>query len=176
MSGILDKLRDWVVPGLAVAGFADSAYLTALHISGEIPPCGGYAGCASVNTSPYAEIFGIPVAAFGTGAYALMAGISLWRTRATGHSWNRATSVLYGLALASSVFMVYLTGVEAFVIHGYCLWCLGQTAITLVLLGLVTQELLASGNKGADRLTAVPVRHYLAKNNIKSEAAPAAQQ
>ena len=132
-----------VIPVLALLGLGDALYLAALHLQGEVPPCGGYGGCAQVNTSPYAEIFGIPVAAFGALLYAVVLGVGLARLRTRGSLYARATLSLYSLILSGAIFMAYLTGVEAMVLHAFCYWCLGLAAITFVLLALVTGELWA---------------------------------
>ncbi len=56
----------------ALVGFADSAFLTAEHVRGIIPPC-TLGGCEGVLTSRYASIGGfIPVpgsASCSTGAW-----------------------------------------------------------------------------------------------------------
>ncbi len=141
--------RGWAIPALAALGLGDAAYLSALHFQGEIPPCGGYAGCATVNTSPYAEIFGVPVAALGAALYLLLLGIGLWRLRVDGDRMVWATLLLYSLVVAGALFMAYLTAVEFFILHAYCYWCLGLAGITLLLLILVTSEIWALGSQGA---------------------------
>ncbi|MGE5617912.1 MAG: vitamin K epoxide reductase family protein [Sphingomonadaceae bacterium] len=141
--------RGWAIPALAALGLGDAAYLSALHFQGEIPPCGGYAGCATVNTSPYAEIFGVPVAALGAALYLLLFVIGLWRLRVDGDRMVWSTLLLYSLVVAGALFMAYLTAVEFFVLHAYCYWCLALAGITLLLLILVTTEIWALGTRGA---------------------------
>ncbi|MHB1161187.1 MAG: vitamin K epoxide reductase family protein [Chloroflexota bacterium] len=141
--------RGWAIPGLAALGLGDATYLSVLHFQGEIPPCGGYAGCATVNTSVYAEIFGVPIAALGTVLYLLLFGIGLWRLRVDGDRMVQATLLLYSLALAGALFMAYLTAVELFILHAFCYWCLGLAGITLLLLILVTAEIWSLGSRGA---------------------------
>lgn len=135
--------RKWTLPVLSVLGFADSAYLAVTHWSGELPPCGGYAGCDLVNTSRYADILGIPIAAYGALLYAALLAVSLVRGQPPGRSWVYSTLLLYGLALAGAVFMAYLTAIELFVLHAVCYWCLALAAITLLLLILITRDVWA---------------------------------
>ncbi len=139
----------WSIPTLAAIGLADAGYLAALHVTGETPPCHGYTGCAVVNNSPYAEIFGVPVAALGTALYLVVLAVALWRRRAEGAAAARATLVLYALVLSAALFMAYLTSVEAFVLHAYCYWCLGLAAITFLLLGLLMSEVWVLSTRGA---------------------------
>ncbi len=49
---------------VALCGVADAIYLTVHHYTGEKVPCSIVAGCEQVLTSSYAEIAGIPLAAF----------------------------------------------------------------------------------------------------------------
>jgi len=143
------RARGWIAPALATLGLADAAYLAILHFQGEVPPCGGYAGCGQVNSSPYAELFGFPIAAFGALIYLAILAAALWRWRAGGEAWAAATLVLYTLSLAATVFMSYLTALELFVIQAICYWCVALAAITLVLLGLSSRDVLSVGSRPA---------------------------
>ena len=55
----------------AIIGLGDSIYLTVHHYTNEQVPCSIITGCEQVLTSEYAEIGGIPTAAFGAFAYFL---------------------------------------------------------------------------------------------------------
>jgi uncharacterized membrane protein len=134
-------MRDWLVPILAALGLADAGYLAVTHLQGELPACGGYAGCAQVNNSPYAEIFGVPVALLGAALYLALLAVSLWRLKGPMGHRPMATLAIYGMVLSSTVVMSYLTALEFFVLHAFCYWCLGLAAITLLLLALVVNEL-----------------------------------
>jgi len=58
---------------LAVAGLLMSAYLTWVHLLGLSPVClAGNSDCETVQSSRYAEILGVPVAALGVGGYAVL--------------------------------------------------------------------------------------------------------
>ena len=129
-----------VIPILALLGLADSGYLAALHWQGELPPCGGYVGCDLVNTSRFADVFGVPVAAFGALLYATLLVAAMWRIRSSGRSWVYGTLLLYALVLAGAVFMAYLTAIELFVLRAVCYWCVALALVTLLLLILVTRE------------------------------------
>ena len=85
-----------VLVGLAIVGILIAGYLTATKLSGEIPVCGPLRGCETVSTSPFSEIFGVPVALIGMGysTVALVAGVAWWRS-----GDRRALYVLYGMGL-----------------------------------------------------------------------------
>jgi uncharacterized membrane protein len=115
---------------LAVAGALISAYLTWSYLQGIAPVCvGDGSGCETVQTSRYAEILGVPVAALGFIAYAGLLGSALIRD---------ARAALFGLfvALVGTLFSAYLTYVELFVIQAFCQWCLANAALMVASLPL----------------------------------------
>ena len=80
------------------------------------PVClAGSGGCEAVQTSRYAEIMGIPVAALGIGGYAGLLFSALLRNEG---------GVLLGLfvVLVSVLFSAHLTYLELFVIDAICQW------------------------------------------------------
>ena len=63
------KVLKFIALVLSLIGITDSVYLTVHHYTAEPVPCSIVAGCEQVLTSSYAEISGIPLAAFGAAAY-----------------------------------------------------------------------------------------------------------
>lgn len=119
--------RGWIrgVLALAAAGLAISIYLW-MGKRGDAPLiCGFAGGCVSVNASPYSEILGVPVAALGSLMYLslLVIGAGLWRAKDP-RSASRLMLSGFVIALAGALFSLYLTGIEAFVLQAYCMWCL----------------------------------------------------
>jgi uncharacterized membrane protein len=79
--------------------------------------------CDLVNKSIYSTIFGVPVAAIGVGGYlALVLLGAAW--------WKQRDPLLLKVFLLCAVgglgFALYLTSLEAFVIHAWCLICLAS--------------------------------------------------
>jgi len=115
---------------LALVGLADSVYLTVHHYTAEPVPCSLIEGCETVLTSAYAEVGGIPLAAFGALAY--FAAFSLAILTAFG---NRAMWTFFGVQVvimaAVTCWLVYL---QAYVIGAFCQFCLLSAATTLGLL------------------------------------------
>lgn len=127
---------------IALIGLGDSVYLTVHHLTAEPVPCGITGGCETVLTSSYAEIAGIPLAAFGALAY--FAAFSLAILTAFG---NRALWNLYGVVTAvMALFSLWLIYLQAFVIKSFCQYCLlsAATSITLFILFLVSKFLFRS--------------------------------
>jgi len=129
---------------LALAGVAIAGYLSLVRLTGGSAVCDPSHGCDVVATSPYALLFGIPVAYLGLG-YALLlsalAGAWWWRAE------RRALAGAYALLLLGTLFAAYLTYLELFVIEAVCIWC-AAFAITIVV-GLIVAA-------GAQRAAAAP--------------------
>lgn len=121
---------------LSLAGTGVAGYLTWSKISGEGLICIGFRGCDVVNNSPYAELLGIPVAAWGLGAYLVLAALALpfWRSHASLRMWTVALS--FAIALGGWLFSMYLTAIEAFVLHAWCSWCVTSAILITLLLGV----------------------------------------
>lgn len=121
---------------LALVGLADSIYLTVHHYTNEPVPCSLVEGCETVLTSAYAEIAGVPIAAFGALAY--FVAFSLAILTAFG---NRSMWLLFGVqafVMASvSAYLIYLQG---FVIGAFCQFCLisAATSIGLFVIYLIS--------------------------------------
>lgn len=107
--------------GLALAGIAVSAYLTLVHYRDDLLVC-AIGGCQTVQKSPYAELAGIPVAALGLGMFAVVVLLGSLR-RARPDLADNLTLAIFAIVLAGSVFAIYLTWLELFVIHAVCQWC-----------------------------------------------------
>lgn len=135
MSDLIETKRDTVVKFaylaavIALIGLGDAVYLTIHHLTAEPVPCGITGGCETVLTSSYAEIAGIPIAAFGAAAY--FTAFSLAILTAFG---NRAMWNLYGaLTAVMAAFSLWLLYLQGAVIGAYCQFCL-LSALTSILL------------------------------------------
>lgn len=115
---------------VALVGLADAVYLTVHHYTNEPVPCSLVEGCETVLTSQYAEIAGVPLAAFGALAY--FAAFSLALLAGFG---NRLTWTLFGVQVSlMAVFTAWLIYLQAVVIGAFCQFCLLSAATTLTLL------------------------------------------
>ena len=113
----------------ALIGIADSVYLTVHHYTAVPVPCSLTGGCETVLTSAYAEVAGIPIAAFGALAYFI--AFSLAILAAFG---NRAMWGLFGIqATIMAAVSLYLIYVQAFVLNAFCQFCLVSAATSLSL-------------------------------------------
>jgi uncharacterized membrane protein len=138
------RRRDWLRWGslaLAVVGAIDSAYLTWVKLAGLTPFCGSSHACDTVNTSIYSEFAGIPIAVLGLGAYLLLAGLLLLEDRLPVVSaWGPVT--VFGLALTGSLYSVYLTYVELYILHAVCPYCVVSAVCIVGILVLAILRLV----------------------------------
>jgi uncharacterized membrane protein len=134
------------LPLLAVLGAGVAAYLTYIETSGTAAVCGPVGDCNTVQQSPYARLFGvIPVGTLGLAGYGVV--LVLW---VLGQEGRRiaplARRLLVGAALVGTVFSIYLTVLEPFVIGATCMWCLTSALVMTAVLWLAV-----AWNANADR-------------------------
>ena len=92
--------------------------------------------CGIVNHSPYAMIYGIPVAYIGIAGYLLLGALAV----------KRAYRLMLTLAVPALAFSLYLAHIEKDVLGVWCLYC----AISLGTISLMTVLLLITLVAGTD--------------------------
>ena len=129
--GSLLSTPDWLIPVLAVIGIGVSLYLGSVEASGTEAVCGPVGDCNAVQQSEYATIFGIPVGILGIIGYGIL--LVGWIVAKTA----KGRLAVFGMIAASliafggTLFSIYLTFLEPFVIGATCMWCLtSAVAIT----------------------------------------------
>lgn len=101
---------------LALVGLVDSLYLWWTKLSHTEIIC-GVGECDVVNSSPYAALFGIPVAALGALGYGALLALALWVLISSDTTPYWLTDVRLFFGVIGLLFAAYLTGIELFVIH-----------------------------------------------------------
>jgi uncharacterized membrane protein len=139
-------LLDYAIPILAILGLGASIYLTYVEITSSRALCGPVGDCNAVQSSPYAKLFGVlPIGLLGAIGYiAILIGWG-WRRFRTDSAARIAGPAMFGMALFGTLFSVYLSYLELFVIHAVCIWCISSavtiTALMLLTLPYITQWL-----------------------------------
>lgn len=135
-----DAINRSTLPLLLAFAFAwlgtlDAAWLLVVDASGAADVCSG-AGCAAVLGSRYAHVAGVPLALLGLVYYALLAlGAAARAARPASRVVGLSVVTLATMGVATSAL---LTGVQAFILHAFCPFCLASATITvLVALALV---------------------------------------
>jgi vitamin-K-epoxide reductase (warfarin-sensitive) len=132
----------WVLIVLAVLGIIVSSLALREHYRTDASPCSINErwDCGIVNHSPYAMLFGIPVAVIGIAGYLLL-GVLAFR---------KAYRIALVGALAGLGFALYLAHIESAVLGVWCIYCV----ISLGIISLIS--LLVLGTVIAGRLRQAP--------------------
>lgn len=137
---------DWAFPVLSVIGLSVAVYLNFIESTSARAICGPIGDCNAVQSSPYAKLFGVlPVGLLGAIGYLGILIVWLYRRLRKDRLAQLAGPALFGMAAFATLFSIYLTYLEIFVIRAVCLWCLSSAVISALLmllsLGPVTQWL-----------------------------------
>ncbi len=115
---------------VALVGLADSVYLTISHFTSEPVPCSLIEGCEKVLSSPYAEFYGIPIAALGAAAYFVAFSLALLAAYGNRRLWT-----IFGLQIiVMATFTAWLLYLQAMVIGAFCQFCLISAGTTFTML------------------------------------------
>jgi uncharacterized membrane protein/protein-disulfide isomerase len=106
--------------------FTDPAYSSFCAISKAI-------NCDTVSQSPYAVLWGVPIAVWGVLAYlSFLLLLVLGIGRSASH--QRVWTLLFSMALGFSGYSLVLAAISTFVIGSYCIMCIALYAVNLLLL------------------------------------------
>jgi uncharacterized membrane protein len=118
-----------VVAMLALVGLLVATYL-ALYKVGVIGQLSCSIGnCETVNTSRWAVLFHIPIAAWGVAFYAALLLVAIAGTAPRFADATGVSTLLVALTGWGVLFSGWLTYLELFVIHAICIWCVSSAAI-----------------------------------------------
>lgn len=118
-----------VIAVLALAGIFVALYLLMykLGMIGELNCSIG--SCETVNTSKWATLLGLPVAAWGVGFYVGLFGLGLLSVQQRHADSRRMSQNLVVFSGVGVLFSAWLTYLELFVIHAVCQWCVVSAVI-----------------------------------------------
>jgi uncharacterized membrane protein len=132
------------IPLVAGRGLGIAAYLAYVEITQVEAVCGPVGECNIVQSSPYAQILGIPVAVLGVLSYASVGVLWVGQRYTDNRRVGLPTLGLVGLTITGTLFSIYLTYLELFVIHAVCAWCL-SSAVTITVMMLLAVVAVTSG-------------------------------
>ena len=132
----MDKWLHRISVALTVLGLFVSVYMTIFKFTENENMCLGNGGFSVVNSSIYAEVYGIPVAVIGVIGYAALLAVLLVETRNSFFAEN-GTLIIFGLALIGFLFTLYLIYVEIALIHALCPFCI-TSQITMTLFFIIS--------------------------------------
>ena len=123
------KVLPYLLLIFAVAGLLDATYLTINHYQNTIPPC-TVGGCETVLTSSFATVLGIPLSLIGAGFYLaviILTGMYLQTKR------KYLNTLLVTLCSIGLLVGIVLIGIQAFILHNWCYYCLFSELIDFLL-------------------------------------------
>ena len=133
---------------LIVAGIVIASYLTYVKLFGIKPYCAGVGNCEAVQTSPYAELLGVPVAIWGLLGYLVLLALYLVKRNNWANLAWVARQLFFLTTLVGVLYSAYLTYLELFVIHAICPWCVASAIVMTALFVLAIID--AFGSSGED--------------------------
>ena len=144
------KLLDWPKWSfllLITVGIFVAAYLTYIELTRTDAVCGPVGDCNSVQESRYAYLFGVvPVGLLGLIGYITMLAVWLLHNYGPKNMSKVAIITLWAMAWFGSLFSIYLTFLEPFVIGATCAWCITSAVVMCLLLWATTKPMLDAFN------------------------------
>lgn len=124
------RLRGIILVGLV--GLFVAVYLLLYQMGFYGSLLCGAGSCETVQASKYARFLGRPVPLWGTLWYA---GVLVLAFLGLGPAYGRRwLDILLALAVTGGLlFSAYLTGVELFILHAVCMWCVISAVLTVLL-------------------------------------------
>jgi uncharacterized membrane protein len=116
------KGRVLAIGVLAFLGMVDALYLS-LH-SGVVP-CSLTGGCNEVLTSRFAKVGPVPLSWIGLAFYLTVFSCAIFEAFGAGQTLR----FVFWLGLAGFLISLVLVGLQAFVIHAFCQYCLGSALL-----------------------------------------------
>jgi uncharacterized membrane protein len=140
------RLRGIVLVGLV--GLFVAVYLLLYQMGFYGSLLCGAGSCETVQASKYARFLGQPVPLWGTLWYA---GVLVLAFLGLGPAYGRRwLDVLLALAVTGGLlFSAYLTGIELFVLHAVCMWCVISAVLTVILFVLARPWRVLRGSQSA---------------------------
>jgi uncharacterized membrane protein len=128
----------WVLLIAALVGIVVSGISLNNHYSDKQSFCtlSEKINCDVVNKGPYSELLGIPVAFLGLVGYLIFCLLAFWELEvASMLSFDRKDLWPYLALFATAMlaFALYLTALEALIIHAWCILCITSQIAVLVL-------------------------------------------
>ena len=126
MSKNHDPLVRWVI-GLSLFGVLLSLYSLAHKTgftAGALCNLSDTLSCDIVNRGPYSSLLGVPVAGIGVVGYLFLVMAGWMKLK---HPTDQGLSrFLLAASAVGLAFALYLTSLEAFVLHAWCVVCLAS--------------------------------------------------
>ena len=122
-------MRKHLLLALSLLGLFDALYLLWVYTLPSRPMVCLGSGCDTVRASSYAHPFGVPMPALGVASYVVLALLILAEDLVEARLARACQVAVAGISGAGFLFSIYLTSLEAFVIHAWCAWCVTSALV-----------------------------------------------
>jgi uncharacterized membrane protein len=141
---------DWIIPILFVFDFSVAGCMAHIETTQVTAVCGPVGDCNTVQQSEYARLFGIiPIGVIGLAGYVVIIIAWMFARYVKGWQAGLAPLSIFGMAVSSTQFSVYLTFLEPFVISATCAWCLTSAILMTILMLLSVRPAKAAFSRHA---------------------------
>jgi len=152
----------WLIPLVCAIGFGVAGYLAYVETAQVTAVCGPVGDCNTVQQSDYARLFGIvPIGILGMIGYAVIVIAWLIARNNRGRLADLAALSLFVMTIFGTLFSIYLTYLEPFVIGATCAWCLTSSV-------LITMLMLLSVGPARAAFSRRPFSSSLRRRHVRS--------
>lgn len=135
-------MRKSLILAVSFLGLFDSLYLWWVYTSPARPLVCLGTGCDVVRASRYAHLWGAPLPSYGAEMYGVLVLLVFAQALAAAPSMRRLAGILMAVVSGLGLlFSIYLTGLEAFVIHAWCAWCVTSALAVALIFVLAVWDL-----------------------------------
>jgi uncharacterized membrane protein len=131
---------------LGFLGFVVATYLTILHYKNVLPPCSLTSNCEKVLTSQFATIGPIPLSLLGSLFYLTIIFLCILILTKYKKVFLKS---FYLCVISGFIVSLILVGIQAFILHAFCQYCLTSEAISTGLL-ILAYLYFKAGKKGVE--------------------------
>ena len=124
---------------LALLGLGITGYLSWTELMGDAPSCVIGGGCATVQNSEYAQIFGVSLSYLGFITYALMLASAI-----IPGFWGRLLGIV--TSVGGVLFSLWLLYAELFLIEAICPWCVASLVVMILALAVAITRVVKAGD------------------------------
>lgn len=149
-SGVSPPVNRMIIAVLSLIGFFVAFYLLAHHLGWVGHLMCGVGDCATVQASRWSSVGPVPTAAIGLAGYVALLGVALAGLQPAHLESRWVSGSLLAMASVALAYSVFLTYLEAFVIHAWCQWCVTSAVLVVLIFAASLKEVprLRSGRLG----------------------------
>lgn len=126
---------NWMIPVLALLGMGVAGYLVYVETASVQAFCGPVGDCNAVQNSSYAKIWGVlPVGVLGLIGYLGILIAWIIQEVRTDRWADYAKLGILCMAVFGTLYSIYLTYLEIWVIRAVCVWCLTSAVLVALLM------------------------------------------